>query len=221
MENIRDPQNNNIENKELFFAQYKEKLLQLDGLLEKIRLLRWQEPTQYNSSLKQLFFRYLDGGDDDKLKKHITEIGQLNSLDELFTSEAKDHFGNLYKNKFRTLFSEVFRLFAFTKVEYYREELEKINFPFEEFENTLESLKKTLKDGCDLELIVPRLWIDKAKEKPELYQSEMGSSHIQFSQPVPREFEKDKEHGVIYDFETIGFNSNRLNIKEKAIVYPF
>ena len=212
--------NENVEvenSQETILKEYKMELLNLDIVLDKIRSLRWEKniKNQYFKDLKVPFLRYLDGSEkNDKLKIYINQIEGLDTLEKIFSVEMR--------NRFKNLFTEIFRLATFSELEPFKKEFKEIEFPFEEFTKSMDLIKNILKKKCKLELIVPNLYFDRADANPDLYISEVGASHILYTDAVPmKEFEKDKKTGVIKDFKTIGIRSEQLSINEKAIVYLY
>ncbi len=200
------------ENSETFLERYKVQLENIDKILVEIRSLNWRKDP-VGEDLKMLFFRFLHENENrNSLKLYIKELNQINGPEKILSDNLREDF--------RIAFTEIFRLYAFTKVEPFRNVLEKVDFPFSELEKTLDDFKKFFKQEYDLEFIIPNLYIDKVN--PEFCIQERGASHIRASYVIDmRNFEDNKESGTIIDFKSIGLKSERLGIDEKAKAYLY
>ena len=130
---------------EQVLLSYKIKLKDLNCEIERLVKLKWDRsdmprvPGNHDLNLSHLFFRFL-GENNSELNSYIEKIekSKINNFEQLFTKELKDDF--------LRVFTEIFRLYAYSKVGPFRKEFEKINFPSTEFDKVLEEFKNFLKN---------------------------------------------------------------------------
>lgn len=204
---------------EAILNEYKAELLNLQKILNNIYNLKWENPATYDSEspsyvpstnlshFRTQFFRYLNGK-SDLLGNYINKIDGINTPDKIFSKEVQ--------NSFLTVFEELFRLYAFSKVEFMKTQLSRIDFPFEEFEKSVETLKSTLKKGWGMEFVVPNLFVDNLKEHPEWQNNKAGTSNILMN--YSSRIYKGLKSGTVIDFYKMGFHSDSLGINTKISV---
>lgn len=184
---------------------YKHFLVLMDSVLKEIRNLNWN-----NKKLKKLFLRALNGGDEDKFERYKVRINELNDFPEKMSDQEIDNF--IY------LFSEIYRMQAFSNFEKFEEIFNDIDFPFEKYRGTLKMLEGFWLNNWDLEIIAPSIYSDIYNQK--IHNESNGVSHIISQQMVSvNEYELKMNRGVIRDFKNIGLKSNKLGIIRKAVVY--
>lgn len=163
-------------------------LKNLAKVLDDIRNLKWK------SEQKDLFFRLLPGDESDKLNEYINAIESKKTLPETLPDEDI--------NNFIELFTEIFRLYSFFKIEPLHHELEEKGFPYSHFEAQLMGLRSFWITYWNMEVIVPDLFKEKLDSNKHNDVS-INKTPVILSKHLFN-FPYGIEQGVIREFDKIG-----------------